>query len=248
MDDRKAIIVTGALGGIGRATARLLAETGAHIVLTDIHDAGGAEFADELSATGVEASYFRADLVDEDQVRALVDHTIDKFGRLDGAFNNAAVHQHGKTLVDLTSDEFMKVMQVNVLGTFHCLKHQMPAMKNGGSIVLMSSGLGVMALPNRTEYIASKHAVCGLARAAALEGAPMGIRVNAILPGSIKTPAVEASIPGAEERARKLHLLDRIGRAEEVGHAARYLLSDESSFVTGVLFPVDGGLTAGRRV
>lgn len=246
----KVFIVTGGLGGIGQATARLLAETGAHIVISDIVEEGGAAFADELSALGSEAIFVAADLVDEEQVRGLIDQTVAHFGQLDGAFNNAGIAQHGKPLVELTSGEFGKVMRVNVLGPFHCVKHQMLAMRDsGGSIVITSSGLGVMALPDRAEYIAAKHAICGLTRAAALEGAPLGIRVNAILPGSIRTPMVDAAVgPLADERAARLHMIPRMGRPDEVGHAVRWLLSDEASFITGALIPVEGGATAGRRL
>jgi 2,5-dichloro-2,5-cyclohexadiene-1,4-diol dehydrogenase 1 len=251
--ESKVLIVTGGLGGIGSATARLLAEAGAHVVITDLVDKGGAEFAAELSGYGSEAVFFAADQTEEDQVRALVGHTLERFGRLDGAFNNAGVAQHKKPLVELTSDEFAEVMRINVVGVFHCVKHQMLAMKDGGSIVNTSSGLGVMALPNQAGYIASKHAVCGLTRAAAVEGASRGIRVNAILPGAIRTPMQEAAhgpldAPAALERAGRLHLLGRLGEADEIGHAARWLLSDEASFVTGALIPVEGGATAGRRL
>lgn len=248
----KVYIVTGGLGGIGSATARLLAEVGSHVVVTDLVDVGAAELVAEVSAYGAEASFFAADLAEEDEVRALVDHTLERFGRLDGAFNNAGVPENGRPIVDLASDEFSRVMRINVLSTFHCLKHEMRAMNNGGSIVNTSSGLGVMAFPNKADYIASKHAVCGLTRAAAVEGAPLGIRVNAILPGSIRTPMAEAlygslDAPAYLDRASSLHLLGRPGEPKEIGHAARWLLSDEASFVTGALIPVEGGLTAGRR-
>ncbi|MET0454046.1 MAG: SDR family oxidoreductase [Mycobacterium sp.] len=248
----KVFIVTGGLGGIGSVTAGLLADAGAHVVVTDLVDGGGTDLAADLTARGAEAAFLAADLTQEDQVRALVDFTIERFGHLDGAFNNAGIPQHGKPLVELTSAEFDKVMRVNVLGVFHCLKHQMSAMKDGGSIVLTSSGLGVTAFPDRAEYIASKHAICGLARAAAVEGAPFGIRVNAVLPGSIRTPMAEAVFGSldnaADQRAGVIHLLPRLGESEEVGFAVRWLLSDEASFVTGALMPVDGGTTAGRRV
>jgi len=251
--EKKVFIVTGALGGIGAATARLLVEAGARVVLTDVVAVGGPELVDELSRQVGEASFAPADLTEEDQVRALVAHAVERFGRLDGAFNNAGISQAGKPLVELTSAEFDRVMRTNVLSVFHCLKHQMPAMEDGGSIVNTSSALGVMALVDQAAYIASKHAVCRLTRAAAVEGAPQGIRVNAILPGSIRTPmqvAAHGSVDSSAslERARQLHLLRRMGEPHEIGHLARWLLSDEASFVTGSLLPVEGGLTAGRRL
>ncbi|MGP3534224.1 SDR family NAD(P)-dependent oxidoreductase [Microbacterium sp. RD1] len=253
MTDPKVHLVTGALGGIGRSAARLLAESGAHVVVTDLVDAGGADFADELSALGAEVAFRAADLTDEDQVRDLVAWIIGRFGRLDGAFNNAGIAQHEKPLVELTSAEFDRVMRVNVLGTFHCVKYEMRAMVDGGSIVNTSSGLGALALPDKAEYITSKHAVNGLTRAAAVEGGPLGIRVNALLPGSIRTPMQESLFgeldgPAVQQRAAALHLLGRMGDPDEIGRAARWLLSDEASFVTGALFAVDGGVTAGRRL
>jgi 2,5-dichloro-2,5-cyclohexadiene-1,4-diol dehydrogenase 1 len=247
----RVVLVTGGLGGIGRATARLLAEAGAHVVLTDLDATGGPEFAAELGRLGPEADFVAADLVDEEQVRAVVARVLDRFGRLDGAFNNAGVAQRDKPLVDLTSGEFEAMMRVNVLGTFHCVKHEMRAMTDGGSIVLTSSGLGATAVPDRAAYVTSKHALSGLTRAAAVEGAPLGIRVNAVLPGSTRTPMAEAvhgSLGAATaRRSGTFHLIPRLAEPEEIGYAARWLLSDEASFVTGALVPVEGGLTAGRR-
>lgn len=249
--DSRVVIVTGALGGIGRATARSLAEAGAHVVLTDLEVTGGPEFAADLARLGPEADFVAADLVDEDQARAVVERAVDRFGRLDGAFDNAGVAQRDKPLTELASQEFEDIMRVNVLGTFHCLKHQMPAMTGGGSIVITSSGLGVTAVPYRAAYVTSKHALSGLTRAAAVEGAPLGIRVNAVLPGSTRTPMAEA-VHGsldeaANQRAGSFHLLPRLAEPEEIGYAARWLLSDEASFVTGALVPVEAGATAGRR-
>jgi 2,5-dichloro-2,5-cyclohexadiene-1,4-diol dehydrogenase 1 len=249
--ESKVVIVTGGLGGIGAATARLLAESGTHVVLTDIVEAGGAELAAELTKFGPTASFMAADLVDEEQARAVVTHAIERFGRIDGAFNNAGVAQHGKAITELSSSEFEKVMRINVLGTFHCLKHQMQAMQCGGSIVITSSALGLTAFPNRAEYVTSKHALCGLVRAAAVEGAPRAIRVNAVLPGSVATPMVEAMFGSianaAKQRAGRIHLLERMGEPNEIGYAVRWLLSDESSFMTGAIIPIDGGATAGRN-
>ncbi|QJY47420.1 SDR family NAD(P)-dependent oxidoreductase [Pseudonocardia broussonetiae] len=251
--DGKVVIVTGGLGGIGAATARLLAGAGARVVVTDVVDDGGKDLAEELSGLRGEASFVPADLTDEAQVQALVQHAVDWFGRLDGAFNNAGVSQAGTPLVELTSEAFESVLRTNALSVFLCLKHQMAAMADGGSVVNTSSALGVMGALGQAGYIASKHAVCGLTRAAAVEGAERGIRVNAILPGVVDTPmqtAAHGSVDAqaSQERARRLHLLGRMAEPQEVGHLARWLLSDEASFVTGALLPVEGGLLAGRRL
>ena len=136
----KTIIVTGALGGIGRASARVFATAGARVVGSDLGDAGAKDFVDELTALGAEASYFAADLQEENQVEALVGHAVERFGGIHGAFNNAGVPQQGKALADLTSEEFERVLRINVLGVFHCVKHQMKVMGEGGSIVIFPEG------------------------------------------------------------------------------------------------------------
>lgn len=247
----KVFIVTGGLGGIGRATARLLAEVEATVVVTDVIVDGAEAFIAELCSIGGRAEFLPADLVDEEQVAELVGTVMGRHGRLDGAFNNAGVTQTEIPLTELSSQSFDNIMRVNVLGTFNCLKYQMRALTDSGSIVLASSGLGAMAVPNRAAYIASKHALTGLARAAAVEGSIRGIRVNAVLPGSTRTEMAEAVYGALDHpdqlRAGALHLLKRLAEPEEIGRVVRWLLSEESSFVTGALVPVDGGATAGRR-
>jgi 2,5-dichloro-2,5-cyclohexadiene-1,4-diol dehydrogenase 1 len=241
----KVIIVTGALGGIGSAAVRELAAAGAHVVATDITPAG-EEALDHLSAR---AAFFRADLTQEDQVAALLAHTLERHGRLDGAFNNAGVEQHGKPLTGLEAAEWDRVIRINVSSIFYCLKHQIPAMQSGGSIVLTSSVLGQVAVPNAAEYIASKHAVIGLMKAAAIECGALGVRVNAILPGFVDTPLfrrqfADAALQPMVEAVRKSHPLGRFAEPEEVAKAVKWLLSDESSFTTGASINIDGGFTA----
>lgn len=246
----KTVIVTGALGGIGKSTAHLLAEAGANLVLSDISDNGGTALAEELSAKGGKAIFVTANIANEEQVKALVDAAVSTFGKLDGAFNNAGIAEAHKPLTELTEEEWDRVMNINAKGTFFCVKHQFLAMKDGGSIVNTSSGLGVIALPLVAEYCSSKHAVCGLTRAAAVEGASKGIRVNAILPGAVRTDMQkrlfgdDLDAPEVQEMIRSIHLIPRYCEPEEVGYLARWLLSDEASFVTGSLYNVDGGLTA----
>lgn len=247
--ESRVIIVTGAMGAIGGAAAKLIAEAGAHVVATDIGEEGGAEFARSLSEQGVEASYYAADLVEEEQVRALVAHAVTRFGKLDGAFNNAGVEQPRKPLVELSGDEWARIMKINAQGMFHCVKHQFLAMKGGGSIVNTSSGLGVVGSSHTAAYTASKHAVCGLTRCAAIEGGPLGIRVNAVLPGVVRTPMHERVFSSPEfadaiEQRKRMHPIGRFGESEEIGQVARWLLSDEASFVTGALIAADGGYTA----
>lgn len=245
----RVFIVTGALGAIGGATARLLANAGAHVVATDIAAEGGAELAATLSGEGSEACFVAADLAEEEQVEAVVAQAVGRFGRLDGAFNNAGVEQPRKPLVELGTDEWDRIMRINVRGMFHCVKHQFLAMGSGGSIVNTSSALGVVGSADLAAYVASKHAVCGLTRSAAIEGGPRGIRVNAVLPGVIRTPMHERVYAAPEfadalQQRRKMHPIGRFGEAEEIGQFVRWLLSDESSFLTGGLYAADGGFTA----
>lgn len=237
------------MGAIGGAAAKLIAQAGAHVVATDIGEEGGAELAQSLSEHGFEASYRAADLADEDQVRWLVAHAVDRFGQLDGAFNNAGVEQPRKPLFDLTGDEWARIMKINAQGMFHCVKYQFLAMKNGGSIVNTSSALGVVGSSHTVAYTSSKHAVCGLTRCAAIEGGPMGIRVNAVLPGVVRTPMHERVFSGPEfadaiEQRKRMHPIGRFGKSGEIAHVARWLLSGESSFVTGALVAADGGYTS----
>lgn len=244
----KVFMVTGGLGSIGRAAGGMLAEAGAHVVLTDVAAEGGQEAALALGGGRDAVSFFPADLTDEEQVRALVAHALSRFGRLDGAFNNAGVAQARKPLTEISGTEWAGIMTTNVQSMFYCIKHQFLAMTAGGAIVNTSSGLGVVGSMHAAAYIASKHAVCGLTRAAAVEGAPIGIRVNAILPGTIRTPMFEsvyASPEFAEARQQRLrqHIIGRLGEPEDIAFLARWLLSDEASFITGALHMADGGFT-----
>lgn len=245
----KTFIVTGALGGIGESTARLLVEAGANLVLSDISDRGGTQLAEELSTQANRSSFIAADVGLEDDVRAMVNHAISTFGRLDGAFNNAGIDDDRQLIVDLPTERWERTMRINAQGIFHCIKYQFLAMKNGGSIVNTSSGLGVIGASNCSAYVASKHAVCGLTRAAAAEGAPLNIRVNAVLPGIVRTPMQDRQhddiyAPEVMDRVRSIHLIGRYCEPEEIGTLVRWLLSDEASFVTGSLYTVDGGATA----
>lgn len=250
------VLVTGALGDIGRATAVLLAQAGMSVVATDLAEPtpeGSGALLLELESAGARASYVAADQAEEGEVRAVLDFVLDTHGRLDGAANIAAVPQARTPLVEMASADFARITQVNVVGVFHWVKHELLAMREGASIVNMSSAQGVMGVANQVAYTTSRHAVCGLTRAAAVEAGERGIRVNAVLPGSVRTSmqeAVHGALDSPENlaRARGLHLLGRIAEVDEVGRTVRWLLSEESSFITGALVPVDGGLTSGRRV
>jgi NAD(P)-dependent dehydrogenase (short-subunit alcohol dehydrogenase family) len=247
----KSIIVTGAASGIGRATAKVLANAGARVVVSDVTaDAGQATVADIVAAGGT-ASFFKADMSIEPDVAALVDHAVATYGRLDGAFNNAGISQLGKPLHELTTAEWDRAQRIDLTAVFWCIKYEVLAMlgTGGGAIVNTASSLGQVAIANAAEYVAAKHGVMGLTRAAAAEYASSGIRVNAVLPGIVRTPMVLAL---AEEPAfatfltklRDRHPIGRFGEPAEIGEAVAWLLSGAASFVNGAAMPVDGGYLA----
>lgn len=241
-------LITGGASGIGRATALAFAREGAKVAVADINYAGAAEVAAEIVKGGGEAFPIRVDVSNGEAVRAMVTAVVDRFGRLDCAFNNAGVlGDHGPTAV-CSEDNWHRVLAVNLTGVFLCMKYEIPVMlkQGGGVIVNTSSAAGLIGWGYRPAYAASKHGVTGLTLSAALEYAAAGIRINAVCPGVIATPmAAAASDAEAEARRSALHPMGRLGRAEEVAAAVVWLCSDEASFVTGHALAVDGGLVAG---
>ena len=248
--ENKTIIVTGAAGGIGKSTSLVLAGHGANVVVTDITEAGEDVVA-EISASGGSAMFVRADVTDDESASSLVKQAVAEFGRLDGAFNNAGIEQLSKPLHDITPAEWDRALRVNLTGIFNCLRHEVIAMREtgGGAIVNTASSLGVVAVANAAEYVASKHGVVGLSRAAAVDYGVEGIRVNAVLPGVIQTPmferfAADPAMAGFLELLKERHPIGRLGKPEEIGEVVSWLLSDYASFVTGAAFSADGGYTA----
>lgn len=247
----KVIIVTGAGSGIGRATAILAAQAGARVVLSGTRRDALDGVADEIGTGGNDTMVVQADVGVESDVADLVAKTVERFGRLDGAFNNAGVPMHNKPIDELTADEWDGVQRVNARGVFLCMKYEIAAMRarQGGAIVNDSSIDGVLALPHWAEYTSSKHAVVGLTRAASAEAGETRVRVNAVLPGYIVTPMSErllsdTAMKHENDLALSRHSVGRFGTPEDVGYAVRWLLSDEAAFVNGALLPVDGGFTA----
>ena len=245
----KVVVVTGAGAGIGRATALAFAAEGLKVVVADLDVSGGEGTVELIRAAGGTAVFVPCNVTLEADVKQLMAQTISTYGRLDYAFNNAGIEiEHGR-LADGTQDEFDAIMGVNVKGVWLCMKYQLPLLlaQGGGAIVNTASVAGLGAAPKMSIYSASKHAVIGLTKSAAIEYAKKGIRVNAVCPAVIDTDmfrrAYEAD-PKKAEYAAAIHPVGRIGKVEEVASAVLYLCSDGAAFTTGHALAVDGGALA----
>jgi NAD(P)-dependent dehydrogenase (short-subunit alcohol dehydrogenase family) len=242
------VLITGALTGIGRATALAFAQEGARIVVSGRRDEAGQKLVAELRQTGVEAEYWRADVRHDDDVRSLVDKTVARFGGLDIAVNNAGTEGTPGPIMDQTAESYAATFDTNVLGTLLSIKHELRVMipRGHGSIVNVSSTYGRIGTAGASVYVASKHAVEGLTKSAALEAAGSGVRVNVVAPGPIDTGML-TRFTGSDERKAGLVggvPLKRIGRPEEIAQAIVFIASDKASFITGASLASDGGKTA----
>ncbi len=247
--DNKIALVTGAGSGIGRATALVFAREGAKVVVSDIVVEGGEETVQQIKAAGGEALFVKADVSKAADVEALITQTVETYGRLDCAFNNAGIEGGVKPTIDCTEEEFDRTIAVNLTGVWLCMKYELQQMlsQGGGAIVNTASVAGLIGFPGLPDYVASKHGVLGLTKTAALEYAKSGIRVNAVCPGVIQTPMVERGAqlsPGFDEVAVSMEPVGRFGQPAEIGEAVVWLCSDAASFVTGHPMTVDGGLVA----
>ena len=242
----KVAIITGSGSGIGKAAALLYAREGAKVVVSDINEKNGDAVVKEIKAAGGEAFFIKADSSKPGDNKSLVDETLKKYGRLDIAVNNAGISGPLGTTGEYPIDGWQKVIDINLSGVFYGLRYQIPAMeKNGGSIINVASILGQAGTKNSPAYVAAKHGVVGLTKAAALEYADRKIRINSIGPGYIKTPLVMDTLDeGTLNALIGLHPIGRLGESEEVAELLLWLGSDKASFVTGSYYPVDGGYLA----
>jgi NAD(P)-dependent dehydrogenase (short-subunit alcohol dehydrogenase family) len=245
--DKSVILITGALTGIGRAAALAFARKGATVVVTGRRDEAGKALAEELRALGAEAEFINADVRNEDDVRALVDETVARFGRLDVAVNNAGTEGQVGPITDQTAQTYAATFDTNVLGVLLSMKHQVRVMQQQGSgnIVNISSTYGHEGAAGASVYVGSKHAVEGITKSVALEVAKAGIRVNAVAPGPTDTGMLTRFTGTPENKAALVAQvpLARLGRTEELADAIVFIASDQASYITGHVLNVDGGMT-----
>ncbi len=244
----KVALVTGAASGIGRSTAELYAREGAKVVVSDLNEQGGQETVGLIRSAGGDAIFVKADVSDPAQVEALVRQTMDAYGRLDYACNNAGIAGESNPTADMSIEGWQKVIDINLSSVFYSMKYELEAMlqNGGGSIINMASILGQAGFAGAPGYVAAKHGVVGLTRTAAVEYAPSGVRVNAIGPGFISTPLIGELEEDKEtnDMLVSLHPIGRLGKPEEIAELVIWLSSDKASFVTGAYYPVDGGYLA----
>ena len=243
------VLITGAITGIGRATALAFAREGAKLVVSGRRAAEGAKLAEEIRALGSEAEFIQADVRREDDVRRLVDGAVARFGRLDIAVNNAGTEGTPGPITDQSPESYAATFDTNVLGVLLSLKHELRVMleQKSGSIINISSTFGRIGAPGASLYVASKHAVEGLTKSAALEGAPFGVRVNIVAPGPIETEMLIRFAGGSDDRKAAFAAgvpLKRLGRPEEIAETIVFVASEKASFISGASIPVNGGKAA----
>ncbi len=247
--DGKVALVTGGGSGIGRATCLAFAREGARVVIDDIRVEGGEETLRLIREAGGEAIFVKADVSKAAEAEAMVQKAIDTYGRLDCACNNAGVGEPLRRVHKTSEDNWDRVMATNLKGVYLCMKYELPPMvKQGrGSIVNTSSLAGMKGLPGQASYVASKHGVVGLTKSAAIEYAPLGVRINAVCPGVIATPLIMPNMKGrpqVEKGYIDMEPIGRLGQPEEIAAAILWMSSDEASFLVGSAFCVDGGVVA----
>ena len=250
----KVALVTGGASGIGRATALTFAREGAKLVVADMNEDGGRQTAHMITENGGDATFVQVDVTSASAVEALISKTVETYGRLDCAHNNAGISgagiggEHRALTAEYPDERWHQVMAINLTGVWLCMKYEVAQMltQGGGTIVNTASGAGLVGLPGNCAYVASKHGVVGLTKTAALEYAQQGIRVNCVCPGYIQTPMTARSLSDPEQKAQIIarEPIGRVGTPEEIAEAVVWLCSDAASFVTGHAMSVDGGYVA----
>jgi len=243
------VLITGALTGIGRATALAFAREGARVVVSGRHDEEGKKLTDEMHKLGAEAEFVRADVRHEEEVRKLIDKTVERFGRLDVAVNNAGTEGAPGPVTEQTAESFAATFDTNVLGTLLSMKHELRIMlpQRSGSIVNVSSAYGSVGAAGASVYVASKHAVEGMTKSAALEVAGTGVRVNVVAPGTTDTGMLTRFTSTDQNKAALVSAVPvkRLATSEEIAHVIAFVASENASYMTGSSIPVDGGMIAG---
>lgn len=251
--ENKVVLITGGATGIGLATARRFAQEGAKVVIASRNQAAGEQAVADIRAAGGEATFIQTDVTQEAQIEALIKQTLETYGRIDAAFNNSGTEGIPAPLSDDSEDNYQKIFDVNVKGLWLSMKHQLKHMQEngGGAIVNNASIAGLIGFPGLGLYAASKHAVLGLTKSAALENAALGIRVNAVSPAVIETDMAERFLsaqPGNKEDTvagvKAMHPIGRFGKPEEIASAVTWLCSDDASYIVGQSLTADGGFTA----
>jgi NAD(P)-dependent dehydrogenase (short-subunit alcohol dehydrogenase family) len=241
----KVAVVTGASSGIGKSVSELYAREGAAVVLSDINQGLGEKATEGIRKAGGEAMFVRADVSKPSDCENMVKATLDKYGRLDFACNNAGIGGDQNPTMEYSIEAWEKAISVNLSGVFYCMKYEIPAMlgSGGGSIINMASILGRVGFAGAVGYVAAKHGVLGLTKTAAMEYAPQGVRVNVVGPGFISTPLIQEleNDPEINNMLISLHPIGRLGKPEEVAELVMWLSAEKASFVTGAYIPVDGG-------
>jgi NAD(P)-dependent dehydrogenase (short-subunit alcohol dehydrogenase family) len=238
-------LITGGGAGIGRATVLAAVEAGARVVVADLDEEGGAGTV-ELAGGEAHAVFVRTDVSSRDSAQAMVDATLEEFGRVDFAHNNAGIGPSPALLYEMDQSVYQRIIDINLTGVWNCLAAEIPVMLNAGSgsIVNTSSGLGFAAMPKHAAYIAAKAGVVGLTKAAAMEVGRSGVRVNAVCPGATLTPRIQEHVGDSRIETEEMNPMGRLGRPREIADAVVFLLSDGASYINGHSLPVEGGQLA----